>query len=412
MELFSAENYKRLYNGSETQNNRFELLKQAFANSFEGEPSFFSTAGRTEIIGNHTDHNGGKVLAGSIDLDTVAAARKTDNGIVRIISQGYQGVFTVKLDELEPVSDQMGTTTALIRGVAQGVKMAGYNIGGFDACITSNVLKGSGLSSSASFEVLICTVFNYFYNDGAISPTQAALISQYAENKHFGKPCGLMDQLACAYGNMVAIDFSAPQPKVKTVEFDFAAKGYSLIITDVRQDHADLTSEYAAITNEMAQVAAYFGKDKLCMVEPDDFYNELPKLRGVCPDRAILRAMHFFRENKRVDDAVNALENKDLQAFFDAINGSGESSQCLLQNLFAQGSYKQGVPLALALARDILKKRGAVRVHGGGFGGTVLAFVPLDLKSQYVSVMNSTFGDSAAQEICIRKMSTAMLDQN
>jgi galactokinase len=209
---------------------------------------------------------------------------------------------------------------------------------------------------------------------------------------------------------MVAIDFSCSEPTVKEVRFDFASKGYSLIITDVRQDHADLTCEYAAITNEMAQVSAYFGKKQLCSVSAEDFYKAIPALRASCTDRAILRAMHFFNENKRVDDAVLALENNNLQAFFDAVNSSGESSQCLLQNLFAQGSQEQGVPLALALARSVLKKRGAVRVHGGGFGGTVLGFVPTDLKEEYILTMNSVFGPGAAQELNIRKLSTTKID--
>jgi len=410
MQLFDTVAFKELYNCSDAQKQRFAHLKEQFGLNFKGEPEFFSASGRCEIIGNHTDHNGGKVLAGSIDLDTVAAARKTREGVIRLVSEGYDGVFTVNIWELEPKQEERGTTLALIRGVAHRLSELGYRIGGFDACVTSNVLKGSGLSSSASFEVLICTVINHFYNDGAITPTEAAKVSQYAENLHFGKPCGLMDQLACAWGNMVQMDFAPFDPTVEGVELDFKAKGYSLVITDVRQDHADLTGEYAAITSEMALVAGYFGKRRLCEVNEDDFMRELPMLRKKCPDRAVLRAMHFFNENKRVEQATAALKRKDIQGFFDAVNASGASSQCLLQNLFAQGSLTQGVPLALELARNILKSRGAVRVHGGGFGGTVLAFVPLDLVWDYMAEMDRVFGQGASVELRIRKMGTAKID--
>ncbi len=400
-----CEKFNGLYPNNLEAAQRYQKILAQFNDNFDGDPCFFSTSGRCEIIGNHTDHNGGKVLAGSISLDTVAAACATQDNTVRLISEGYEGVFTVDLADLEVNQEQKGTTLALIRGVAARFVQLGYKVGGFDCYVSSNVLKGSGLSSSAAFEVLICTILSHFYNGGKISPELMGEISQYAENVYFGKPCGLMDQLACACGSIIAIDFCG-KAAITRVDYDFARRGYSIIITDVRQDHACLTDEYAAIINDMASVAGYFGKKRLCEVDGKQFASSIAQLRKCCSDRAILRAAHFFSENDRVDGAVEALSQGDLNRFFANVNASGRSSEAMLQNLFAQGSESQGVPLALYVSRQMLGGRGAVRVHGGGFGGTVLAFVPLDIKEQYMNVMDGIFGKDASCELSVRAIST------
>lgn len=403
--LIGSAGFVALYGQSGEAVSRYCRIREGFLSHFSGEPGFFSASGRCEIIGNHTDHNGGRVLAGSISMDAVAAAVPTSQPCIRMVSEGFPGMFCVSLDDTAPKAEERGTTTALIRGVAARFAELGYRTGGFDAYVSSNVLRGSGLSSSAAIEVLICTVLSELYNQGGIAPEIMGRISQYAENRYFGKPCGLMDQLACACGSMIALDFSGEDAGIRRIGYDFASRGYGMIITDVRQDHADLTGEYAAITGDMGAVAAAMGKKRLIEVDEEDFYGRLPALRRVCSDRALLRAIHFFQENRRVDEAVAALEINDINGFFRCINRSGESSARLLQNLFAAGSSAQAIPLALELSRDLLRGRGAVRVHGGGFGGTILAFVPDDIKDEYIARMDSVFGCGAACELNIRAQS-------
>ena len=373
---------------------------------------FFSTSGRSEIIGNHTDHNHGCVLAAGISLDAVAAVRKTDNNVVRLISEGYAVENIIDLSDLSLTASDEGSTKGLIKGVAIRMKEHyGAVLGGFDAYVQSNVFKGSGLSSSAAIEVLIFNIFNYIYNENSISAVEGAKISQWAENNYFGKPCGLMDQTACAVGGVVYIDFYKPEePVIEELNFDFDKEGYSVIITDVHADHADLTNEYAAITLEMKSVAKYFGKEYLADVSEDDFYNDLGGLRKQVSDRAVLRSIHFFEENKRVKKAAEAIRNESLDAFFEAINESGASSWKLLQNTHATGSDQQAMTLALALSSKILGSDGACRVHGGGFGGTILAFVPKKMKEEYVTVMENAFGENACCELSIRPVGTTYVD--
>ncbi len=403
--LYGAENSQR-------QLRRYKALAKKFIERFAGEDfSFFSTSGRTELIGNHTDHNYGMVLAGSVQLDTVCAAQKTDDLRVCIVSEGFEHEFCVDLNSLDADVKERGTTEALIRGIARRFADAGYEIGGFNAYVLSDVLRGSGLSSSAAIEILICTVFSELYNGGAMEPMEMAKISQWAENVYFGKPCGLMDQLACAWGGIIGIDFRDPQnPEVTPIKFDFQKNGYSMVITDVHADHADLTGEYAAITEEMHEVAAYFGKEKLRQVEEKTFFCSLGELYGAVSDRAILRAIHFYEENNRALAAAEALRKGRLQEFFNAVNASGESSWCKLQNLYPAGAKAQAIPVALAAAQHILAGKGACRVHGGGFGGTIEAFVPVEIKSAYMNEMNRIFGGGSSIELEIRQCRTMKLE--
>lgn len=391
---------------------RYKALAKKFSERFGRDDfKFFSAPGRTEILGNHTDHNGGRVLAGSINLDTIAAAAPREDGKVTVNSEGFDQEFCLELSGLEPVYSEQGTTNALIRGIAARFKQLGMNIGGFDACIMSDVLRGSGLSSSASVEVLICAIFSHLFNDGRISVMDMAQISQYAENRYFGKPCGLMDQLACASGGIVAIDFNDPlMPECENIKYDFARRGYSLIITDVREDHADLTGEYAAITEELGQVCAHFDVKRLRELDEKTFLASLEELHQKVPDRAILRAIHFYEENKRVQRGVQALIKDKPSEFLNEIILSGDSSWKLLQNLYKPGALKQSLPLALAVSELLLKGDGAWRVHGGGFGGTILAFVPQDKKKAYISQMNRLFGEGTAEELLIRPVGAVCLD--
>ena len=413
-DLKNAKGLRKIYGeNAKDQLDRYEQIQDKFEELFgEGDVMFFSTSGRSEIIGNHTDHNHGCVLAAGISLDAVAAVRKTDNNVVRLISEGYAVENIIDLSDLSLTASDEGSTKGLIKGVAIRMKEHyGAVLGGFDAYVQSNVFKGSGLSSSAAIEVLIFNIFNYIYNENSISAVEGAKISQWAENNYFGKPCGLMDQTACAVGGVVYIDFYKPEePVIEELNFDFDKEGYSVIITDVHADHADLTNEYAAITLEMKSVAKYFGKEYLADVSEDDFYNDLGGLRKQVSDRAVLRSIHFFEENKRVKKAAEAIRNESLDAFFEAINESGASSWKLLQNTHATGSDQQAMTLALALSSKILGSDGACRVHGGGFGGTILAFVPKKMKEEYVTVMENAFGENACCELSIRPVGTTYVD--
>ena len=379
-------------------------LDAGFAAAFGGTAErYFSAPGRTEVSGNHTDHQRGRVLAGAVNLDTVAAVRSNGTDVIRVQSKGYP-LCQVRLDALEPVEAEINSTPALIRGVAARFAQLGCKVGGFDAYCESTVLPGSGLSSSAAFEVLIGTIINHLFFDGRVSQPEIAQIGQYAENVFFGKPCGLMDQTASAVGNLVTIDFlDREHPVIEPVDFDFSSCGHALCIIDSQASHADLTDEYAAIPGELKEVCAFFGKEVLTQIPEAEFYAAIPALRKACPDRAVLRAIHFYQDNARVPQQVAALRSGDFDSFLSLVKQSGYSSYMYLQNVIPAGyTEHQDVALALALCEHYLQGRGAYRVHGGGFAGTVQAFVPFDLLESFRSGMDAALGQGACHVLSIR----------
>ncbi|MBQ2701037.1 MAG: galactokinase [Clostridia bacterium] len=367
-----------------------------------------SAPGRTEIGGNHTDHNSGKVLAASVNLDTLAAVSARNDMQVVVHSEGYSPI-TVDLSDLSARKEEEGTTASLIRGVAARMKELGFEIGGFEAAVTSSVGSGSGLSSSAAFEVLISAIFDKIYNGWKVDYKTQAMISQYAENVYFGKPSGLLDQMASATGGLVFIDFKHQEAKVKPVAYDFAQKGYSLVVVNTGGSHAGLTDHYAAIPAEMRQVAACFGEEKLRQVRPEHFFQEIGNIRSKVSDRALMRAIHYFTENMRVDREVEAIEKDDMEAFKKEIIASGRSSFMYLQNVFADPGQQQ-LSLALSIAEYLLSDKGAWRVHGGGFAGTTLNFVPNEMLPAFIEKMDSVFGQRACQVLDIRPEGAACLD--
>ena len=380
-----------------------KLLAQFHALFGDRKARIWSAPGRTEIGGNHTDHQLGKVVAASVDMDMLAAAAANGGNTVNVKSEGYD-MITLTLDTLTPVHGEEGTTTALVRGICAEAAQRGFTVGGFDACITSNVLQGSGLSSSAAFEVLIGAVVNGLFCGGALNAKDLAIMGQHAENRFFGKPCGLMDQMASAWGGIIAIDFADPNdPQVTPVDFDFAAAGHSLCMINLHSDHADLTDEYAAIPRELRAVSAHFGKKVLREVDEAAFYAALPALRKEAGDRAVLRAVHIFNENRRVDRIVDALRAGDFDRFLAVVRESGRSSWVYLQNVVVCGSTQdQAAAVALALCEKVLGERGAFRIHGGGFGGTVQAFVPDDLLDAFRAEIDAVFGPGSCQVMHIR----------
>ena len=387
------------------QRARYAALAETFASLYNADRDvrLFSAPGRTEVGGNHTDHNHGRVLAAGINLDAAAAAAKNDENIVRVKSAGYD-MDVVDLSDLSVHKNERGHSPALVRGMCRGFLNHGYKIGGFDASTVSQVLSGSGLSSSAAYEVLVGVMLNALYNDGAADAVTIAKIAQYAENEYFGKPCGLMDQTACAVGSFVTIDFADPKnPAIEEVKFDFAACSHALCIVDTKGSHSDLTDEYAYIREEMESVAQCFGKTVLREVPEADFYAALPSLRKKVGDRAILRAMHFYADNARVLKEVAALRAGNFESFKQYIRESGFSSFMYNQNVFSvKKPQEQPVALALAVSQQVLEGRGAWRVHGGGFAGTIQAFVPLDLLEAYKSAMESVFGAGTCYVLSIR----------
>ena len=403
-ESFSKVYLKENY---ETQYKRFLEVLDAFNSLFNKdanrEVSLFSAPGRTEIGGNHTDHNHGLVLAGGISLDAIAVASKNDEGVIRIKSAGYP-MDEVKCDDLEVKSEEIGRSKSIVRGIAARFKELGYNIGGFDATTASQVLSGSGLSSSAAFEVLVCTMLNYLYNDGKIDPVEIAKISQYSENVYFGKPCGLLDQMACSVGGFVRIDFEdTSKPVIEKIDFDFANFGHSLVIVDTKGSHSDLTDEYAAVRSEMEDVADYFGKSVLREVDKADVVKNAGDIAKKLGERAVLRALHFYGENEKVTAQAKALADGNFEAFKDLIIASGRSSYMYNQNVYTCKAPKnQPLSLALQISELILSGKGAWRVHGGGFAGTIQAFVPNDLIVEYTDAMKSIFGDDACYVLSIR----------
>ena len=367
-------------------------------------PQFvFSAPGRTEICGNHTDHQRGAVLAAAVNLETVAEVTLNGTDLIRVQSEGYAPV-EIDLKDLTIHEEEKNTTASLIRGVAAAFAARGAKLQGFDAAVRSNVLPGSGLSSSAAFEVLIGTICNGLFLDGKLSAVEIAQIGQWAENVYFGKPCGLMDQTASSVGNLVFIDFEDPaSPVVEQIDFDFAQAGHALCIIDSGADHADLTDEYAAIPGELKKVCAFFGKEVLRQIPEAEFFAALPRLRGQVPDRAILRAIHFYQENKRVFRQKDALKKGDFEEFLKITCESGRSSWMYLQNITPAGAVEQqAVAVALAMCDTLLAGRGAYRVHGGGFAGTVQAFVPMDMLEQFKADIEKVLGEGSCHVLNIR----------
>lgn len=391
-----------LYAGQD-QFERYEKLANSFRAQFGREPvAFVSAPGRTEVVGNHTDHQNGKVLAASVNLDTVAAIAPRDDGRVVLYSEGYDVPFEVDLADDGVHEDEKETTFALIRGVAARLGQLGYKVGGFDASVTSTVFKGSGLSSSAAFEVMLVAALDALYNGWSVDAKENARISQYAENVYFGKPSGLLDQSASAVGGLVTMDFAVSPASVEALRYDFGAKGYALCVVSAGGEHGNLTADYAAIPAEMKQVAAALGEELLQNVTPERLFEALPALKNRVSDRAILRAFHYVDETRRVEQAVDALRRDDLEGFFKVVIASGESSWKLLQNLHVATSDNQEMPLALEMSRRLLEGKGAWRIHGGGFAGTILAFVPFDMLETYRKAMDGVFGEKATTVLAIR----------
>lgn len=387
------------------QRNRYQELVKEYSARFGGggEAFLFSAPGRTEIGGNHTDHQRGRVLAAAINLDAAAVAVPNDSGVIHIKSAGHDENI-VRLDQLEPVGGEENTSTALVRGIAARFHELGFRVGGFSAYTVSDVLRGSGLSSSAAFEVLVGTILNGLFNGGAVDPVTIAQIGQYAENRYFGKPCGLMDQTACSVGGLIQIDFrDAAHPAVEQLPYDFSARGYALCVVNTGGSHADLTGEYAAIPAEMKAVAQAFGAEVLSEVPEEDFFGRIGELRQQVGDRALLRALHFFEENRRVSEQSAALRADDLEGFFTLVKESGHSSAARLQNVAsAVSSREQGVALGVAISEQFLQGKGACRVHGGGFAGTLQAYVPLEQVEAYREAMERIFGQRSCYVLKIR----------
>jgi len=370
---------------------------------YDSDIYIYSASGRTEIGGNHTDHQHGCVLAAAVNLDVLAIVGFNDSNVIRIKSEGYPK-DEVCLDDLRIKSEESGTSTAIIRGIAALFTEMGMKIGGFDAYTTSDVLSGSGLSSSAAFEVLVGTIIDKHYNQGKAGAVEIAKIGQFAENVYFEKASGLMDQMVSSTGGFVAIDFNSPEnPVIRNIDFDFSRIGYSLCITDTKGSHADLTEDYVSIPLEMRKVALCMGKDVLRDVDEKEFYKNLPEIRKKTSDRAVLRAMHFFDENKRAVQEADALERGDTEEFFRLVNESGESSANLLQNLYSpKNPLNQEITLAIAISKKILNGTGAVRVHGGGFAGTIQAFVPSYMAERYANELDRIFGEKSCHILNIR----------
>ncbi len=383
---------------------RYQRAIREFENLYgSGEAEIYSAPGRSEVGGNHTDHQHGEVLAASINLDAIAIVRRTEENQIQLLSDGYP-MITVDLSNLENKKEEEGTSVGLIRGMAYGLQKNGHKIGGFQAYVTSDVLNGAGMSSSAAFEVLVGTILSGLYNEMSVSPVEIAQVAQYAENVYFGKPCGLMDQMACSVGGLIHIDFAEPaSPIVEKVEVDFSAYKHSLCITDTKGSHADLTDDYALIPQEMKKVAKYFGKDFLREVDPASFCKELPKIRKKCGDRPVLRALHFFEEDKRVEKEVSALREGDFQAFLQTVKESGDSSFKYLQNIYTNKDVQnQSVSIGLAVSDSILPGHGVSRVHGGGFAGTIQAFVADDFVEEYRRGLDNVYGEGSCHVLKVR----------
>ncbi|MEI0701235.1 galactokinase [Brachyspira intermedia] len=404
------EKFSSIYGGdaysiSEAYNRLSDTIKHFESIEKTQEIYVFSASGRTELSGNHTDHNNGCVLTASINLDKLAVVAKIDDNKIVVYTDYSNNPDIIDINDLNINKDEYGKSNALTRGVCAGIKNKGYNIGGCTVTLNNKVLIGSGLSSSASFESLIGEIQNALYNEDKISKVDIAKIGQYAENVYFGKPCGLMDQMGCSVGGIMSIDFKDnDNPIIEKVEYDFESKGYALMIVDAKGDHSGLTNEYAAIREEMNAVANYFGKKVCREITKKELIDNASKLRAEVGDRAIMRAYHFLEENERVINQINALKKDDINTYIKLMNESGLSSFMYLQNCYSVTSSKNmGVALGLTLTKDFLKGEGACRVHGGGFAGTIQALIPVNKVEEYKKYMNSIFGEGSAVKIRVRQ---------
>lgn len=392
--------------GCEVQRARYAQAVRRFAELFgdEREVRLYSAPGRTEIGGNHTDHNNGVVMAAAVNLDVIAVVAQNNDNVVRVKSAGFDRTDVVEMTQLSVHENEFGLSSALIRGVAAGIQQQGGTVGGFDAYTTSNVLRGSGLSSSAAFEVLIGAVFNGEFNEGRFSAVDIAKISQYAENRFFGKPSGLMDQTACSVGSAITIDFKDPHnPIVNEVAFDLGKYDFTLCITDTKGSHAGLTDDYADIRSEMEQVAAFYGKNVLREVDEEQFYQDIASVRAKTGDRAVLRAMHFFEDTKRAGALCKAVQEDKFDDFLRLIIEGGHSSFEYNQNAYSiKHPAEQGVVLGVALSQKLLNGCGAWRLQGGGFAGTIQAFVPNARLKEYVAMMENVFGAKTCYVLNVR----------
>lgn len=380
----------------------------------DGDIFLFSSPGRTEISGNHTDHNHGKVLAGSINLDCVSAAGPNGTDTIRILSETFNQKFIISLRDLTP-SEEMAGTIDLTKGILKGFEEKGWKVGGFDAFITSNVISAAGVSSSASYEMLICTILNTLFNEGKMDVVSYAHIGKYAENVFWNKASGLLDQMACAVGGLITIDFKNPEkPMVEKVSFDFGAQNHSLMIVNTGKGHADLSEDYSSIPNEMKKVAAYFGKEVCAEISEEEVIRDLAAVRAFAGDRSVMRALHFFEENKRVERQVEALKKNNFEDFLKDITASGNSSWKWLQNVYTTADIQeQGISIALALTEMFLaeKQCGACRVHGGGFAGVIMAMIPNELVAEYTAYMEKAIGEGNVYRMSIRPQGAICVSQ-
>lgn len=397
-----------LYGGAGAAENteRYRQVVNGFKKTYgDNDILLFCAPGRTEISGNHTDHNHGKVLAGSINLDCVGAAAKNGTDTVRILSETFNQKFIISLKDLKP-SPQMAGTIDLTKGILQGFKEKGYEIGGFDAYITSNVISAAGVSSSAAYEMLICSMLNTFFNDGKMDVVAYSHIGKYSENNYWNKASGLLDQMACAVGGLITIDFKNPEkPVVEKIDFDFEAQDYSLVIVNTGKGHADLSADYSSVPLEMRKVAAYFGKEACADITEEEVIADMAELRASAGDRSVMRALHFFEENKRVEAEVKALKEGDFETFLENITASGNSSWKWLQNVYTTADVQeQGISIALALTELFIgkKKKGACRIHGGGFAGVIMVMLPNELIEEYVAYIEGAIGEGNAYRMSIR----------
>ena len=393
---------------------RYQNLVKSFQKKFaEEDITLFSSPGRTEISGNHTDHNHGKVLAGSINLDCVGVAAKNNSSKVHIISETFNQSFIIDLNDLSP-SDKKAGTIDLVKGLLQGFKESGYEVGGFNAYITSNVISAAGVSSSASLEMLLCSILNTFFNEGRMDTVAYAHIGKYSENVYWDKASGLLDQMACAVGGLITIDFMEPaSPVVEKIDFDFSSQNHSLIIVNTGKGHADLSADYSSVPIEMKKVAEFFGKEVCAQITEEEVIEHLAEVRAYAGDRSVLRALHFFEENKRVEAEVKALKEGRFTDFLMNITASGNSSWKWLQNCFTNSAYQeQGITVALALTELFIaeKQRGACRVHGGGFAGVIMAMLPNDLVDEYVAYIEKALGEGNAYRMSIRPYGAICFD--
>lgn len=409
--------FAELYGEKAVEENvtRYQQLVESYAREFGGDDvMLFSSPGRTEISGNHTDHNHGKVLAGSINLDCVGVAAKNHSDKVNIISETFNQTFTIDLNHLEP-SEKMAGTIDLVKGLIKGFLESGYQVGGFDAYITSNVISAAGVSSSAAFEMLLCSMLNTFFNDGRMDTVAYAHIGKYSENHYWNKASGLLDQMACAVGGLITIDFFEPAvPVVEKIDFDFGSQNHSLIIVNTGKGHADLSEDYSSVPNEMKKVAQFFGKEVCSEISEQEVLANLAKVREYAGDRSVMRALHFFEENKRVEAEVAALKENRFEDFLNNITASGNSSWKWLQNCYTNSNYQeQGISVALALTELFIaeKQRGACRIHGGGFAGVIMAMLPNELVEEYVAYIEGAIGEGNAYKMSIRPYGAVCINE-